>query len=475
MEASASQVKETPSTEIRRLFELQKANIYSAGKSSYSERKKKLKRLLKCILEHRQEIRDAIYADCRRHASEVDMTELYPVVSELRHTIRHLKSWMRDEPVGTPLTLFGSSSWIQYESKGSVLIISPWNFPVNLCFSPLVYAIAAGNVALLKPSEYTPNSTRLIKKIIESCFSENEVAVVEGGVETGKEVLSLPFNHIFFTGSPTVGKIVMKAAAESLASVTLELGGKSPTIVDSSADVKKAARRIAWGKFVNNGQICIAPDYVLVNKKYELELVKNIETYLKEFYPDVKTEASYSRIINNGHFERLARYIEDAKEKGAKVISISKMDASDRFIPPTIIQNASTEMTLLREEIFGPLLPIVSYDKIEEAIEFINKRERPLAMYIYSRNRKNIKSLLDNTRAGAVCLNNNALHFYNNNLPFGGVNNSGIGKTHGKFGFQAFSNAKAVYKQWMPNALELLVPPYNDFKQKLIDLTIRYF
>ena len=476
MEATLSAPESALSSDVNRIFKLQQENQYNIANTSASERKAKLKKLHKAILQYRSQLKDALYQDFRKHPSEVDLTDIYPVVSEIKHTISHLNKWMKLKKVGTPLALMGSSSHIKYEPKGVVLVISPWNFPVNLTFGPLVGAIAAGNGVMLKPSENTPYTSALMKKIIDEIFNENEVALIEGGIETSTELLELPFNHIFFTGAPSIGKIVMKAAAKNLASVTLELGGKSPTIVDDSADIKLAAKRIAWGKYVNNGQICLAPDYIFVHDSKKVQFLDEIKKNLNEFYTeDASQESSYSRIVNNRHYNRIKSYVDDAVSKGAKVEIGGKFDGEQDYISPTVMTNVAKDSTLMTEEIFGPILPVYGFSNINEVISDINSREKPLGLYIYSKNNKNIDKIISNTRAGGTCVNHNAAHYYNNNLPFGGSNNSGIGKGHGWFSFEAFSNSRAVFKQHIPNALDMLVPPYNDFKQKLIDLTIKYF
>ena len=454
---------------------MQKQNQFAIALSSAKDRIKKLKRLKNCILKYRTEIQEAMYNDFRKHPAEVDMTEIYPTTSEIKHICAHLKDWMAREKVVTPLSLMGSTSFIHKEPKGVVLIISPWNFPVNLTFGPLVSAIAAGNCICLKPSEHTPHASAIMRKIVEECFEEKEVALVEGAVETAQHLLSLPFNHIFFTGSPAVGKIVMGAAANNLASVTLELGGKSPTIVDETASVDVAARRIAWGKFVNNGQICIAPDYVFVHSSKMKAFQAKIKAYIEQYYSeDPSQNDSYARMVNNKHYQRVLRYQEDAINKGASIVHGGKTKDEEDYIQPTLLENVPMDSELMTEEIFGPLLPLHSYDSIDDVIKIINEREKPLALYIYSRNRKNINHILNNTRAGGSCINHTGVHFYNTHLPFGGSNNSGIGKAGGKAGFDAFTNQRGVLKQNVPNALELLIPPYNNFKQKLIDFTIKY-
>ena len=464
------------SAEIARIFKLQHAHQYIVGKTSARERKAKLKRLHKAVLAHKQDIRDALYADFRKHPSEVDLTETFPVTSEIKHAVRHLSKWMRPHRVKTPLALLGARSHVHYEPKGVGLIIAPWNFPINLIFGPLVGAIAAGNCVMIKPSEHTPHSSAVAKRIIAEIFDENEVAVVEGGIETSTSLLALPFNHIFFTGAPAIGKVVMEAASKHLASVTLELGGKSPTIVDETAIVDAAAFRIAWAKYTNNGQICIAPDYVFVHESKKDEFLAKFAKNIERFYGlDARRSDSYARIVNNRHYHRVSGLIEDAKQKGATVAYGGRTDASEDYIEPTVLTDVDPNSSVMTEEIFGPVLPVYTYKSLDEPIEAINAKEKPLALYIYSRSRKNINRIIENTRAGGTCINHSTVHFFNNNLPFGGSNNSGIGKGHGFFGFEAFSNARGVFKQVLPfTGLDLMAAPFNKFKQLLIDLSIKY-
>ncbi|MEM9548461.1 MAG: aldehyde dehydrogenase family protein [Bacteroidota bacterium] len=472
----ATTVKETPNAEINRIFDLQKKHQFMVASTSSKERIAKLKKLHKAVLKYRSYIKEAMFNDFKKHPSEVDLTEIYPVTSEIKHTISNMHQWMGKHKVSTPLALMGSSSYIHFEAKGVVLIISPWNFPINLTFGPLVSAIAAGNTVILKPSEHTPNASDIMHKIISEVFDPSEVALVQGGIKTSQALLNLPFNHIFFTGAPAIGKIVMTAAAKHLTSVTLELGGKSPTIIDETANIDTAARRTAWGKFVNNGQICIAPDYIFVHQSQREKFLNRIKHYLDQFYTkDSTQEPSYCRMVNEKHFNRVNGYIQDAIEKGAKIEYGGNTDSDTDFIAPTIITDVPKDSTLMTEEIFGPVLPVYGYSDLDEVIQEINSREKPLALYIYSKNKKNTDKIIENTRAGGTCINHNGVHFYNTNLPFGGSNNSGIGKGNGWFGFEAFSNKRGVLKQHIPNALELLLPPYNDFKQKLINLTIKWF
>lgn len=471
-----TEVKETPATHINEIFEKQKKHQYTIGNTTVKQRIAKLKKFHKAVMKYRPEIKEALYKDFRKHPSEVDLTEIYPVTSEIKHTKSHLREWMDKQSVKTPLALMGSSSYIHHEAKGVVLIIAPWNFPINLTFVPLVSAIAAGNAVMIKPSEMTPNASAVMQMIIDEVFDPSEVALVQGGIDTSKVLLDLPFNHIFFTGSPQIGKIVMSAAAKNLTSVTLELGGKSPTIIDETANVELAAKRTAWGKFVNNGQICIAPDYIFVHESKKDTFIKAVTENLKAFYTeDAAKQESYSRIVNRKHFDRVASLIEDAVNRGAKIEVGGNTNSDENYIAPTIMSNVPMDSKVMTEEIFGPVLPVHSYTDVDEVIKTINAREKPLALYIYSKSKKNTAHIMNNTRAGGSCINHNGVHFYNTNLPFGGSNNSGIGKSGGYYGFQAFSNARGVLKQNVPNALELLMPPYTDFKQKLIDLTIKWF
>ncbi|MCD2258614.1 aldehyde dehydrogenase family protein [Psychroserpens luteolus] len=459
------------------LFETQKANQYHIGNTTYKARIKKLK-ALKFALErtYKNAIEEALYQDFKKPKVETGLTEIYLVVKEIKYAISNLRSWLSDQRVSTPLTLLGTSSYIRYEPKGVCLIISPWNYPVNLTFGPLVSAIAAGNTVILKPSEMTPNTSAVMAKIVKDVFSENEVALVEGEVEVSQELLKLPFNHIFFTGSPTVGKIIMSAASKHLSSVTLELGGKSPTIIHESVDLKAAMKNIVWGKYLNNGQTCIAPDYVFVHESIKDEFIEAFKAKALEYYSeDPKTSESYSRVVNEKHFNRLVASIENAKEQKATIELGGDYDEASNYIAPTLISNLPEEATLLAEEIFGPILPIKTYKAIDEVIDYINSKEKPLALYIYARRKRVINRILKSTRAGSTCINSNALQYSNHHLPFGGSNNSGIGKAHGFFGFQEFTNARSVLKRHFPGPLYLLFPPYNRFKEKITKAAIKWF
>ena len=445
--------------------------------SSARTRIKKLKKLKEIILKNRVKIKEALKKDFKKNPSEVDLTEIFPIVSEINFTVNNLRKWMKDEYVRTPLTLLGSKSFIRYEAKGVVLIITPWNFPINLSFISLINALSAGNSILIKPSEITSETSYVIKDIIEETFDEKEVSVVLGGVDLAKEILKLKFNHILFIGSPTIGSEVMKSASVHLSSVTLELGGKSPTVIDKNCDLKKAAKRVVWAKLINNGQVCIAPDYVLIHEDIKNKFVKHIINSIKKLYGDnINNSQSYCRIVNNNHFKRLKNLIDDSLKNNSKILYGGNTDSNENYIEPTLIENIDKDSKIFNEEIFGPILPIFTFKKIDEAITFINKKNKPLALYIFSSDNKNINKVLEETSSGGVCINHNTLHYSNYNLPFGGIGNSGFGRCHGEFGFKELSNKKSIFKQFLPfSPTDILMPPYNSFKQKIINLIIKYF
>jgi aldehyde dehydrogenase (NAD+) len=452
------------SEDLERIYARQRQNRDDVARSSASERLEKIRRLHAAMFTHRGDLHAALYADYEKPPSEADMSEIYPVVSEARHAIRHLRRWMRPRPVATPLALFGSRSRILHEAKGVVLIISPWNFPINLTFGPLVSAIAAGNCVVIKPSEMTPNTSACMKRIIAELFDENEVAVVEGDASVAEALLEKKWDHIFFTGSPAVGRMVMKAAAEHLTSVTLELGGKSPVIVDRTANLDEAAKKIAWGKFLNSGQICIAPDYLLVDESIR-------DAFVEKLRAAIAPETGL--IVNERHAARIKRLFDDAVSGGANVVAGGEFD--QRAIEPVLLANVDPESAVMQQEIFGPLLPMITYRTIDDALRVIAAREKPLVLYLFSRSRKVIKDVLRRTTAGGTAINDTLIQFYQLNLPFGGVGESGVGKAHGVFGFEAFSNARGVFEQPTRfSAIQLLYPPYTKFKKKLIELTLKY-
>jgi aldehyde dehydrogenase (NAD+) len=462
------------------LFERQKKRSLLLRSESISDRKKRIKALEDFLMKNKERIRDAVHKDFKKPQTESDISELYPVLTEIRHALANLSKWAAPQKIDAPLTYIGTRAEVRYEPKGVCLIIAPWNFPFNLCFGPLVSCLAAGNTAVVKPSELTPHTSTLIAQLVAEFFDEDLVTVVEGTQEITSQLLRLPFDHIFFTGSPSVGKIVMKAAAENLSSVTLELGGKSPAIIDESTDLKDAAKRIAFGKFLNNGQTCIAPDYVLVNETVQSEFIDEIKSVTAKMFGEGGTisesSPNYARVVNKRHFERLSKMVQDAIDKGAKVELSGPVNENSNFIHPVILSNPSADAQVMQDEIFGPVLPVIPFRTVDQAIDIVNSKPKPLALYIFSGRKSFREKILTETSAGSVGVNDCVLQFSHPNLPFGGVNNSGLGKSHGRYGFLAFSNEKPVLKQKRGFSVAYLMhPPYTDFKKKLVALMLRWF
>ena len=455
--------------EIKRIFKLQSepSNILRLRNSSLKERIEKIKRIENfiCNESNHKTITDALYKDLRKSNEEVITTEITPTLLNIKQVLRNLKQWMKDEYMPTPITMVGMSSYVKYESKGNILMISPWNYPVFLSLYPLIYGIAAGNAVIIKPSEISSYTSKVIANMLQTLFSENEVAVIQGSVKESTELLKLPFNHIHFTGSPKVGKIVMEAAAKNLSGITLELGGKSPVIVDGTGDIKKIAEKIAWGKTLNCGQTCIAPDFALVKKDQLTDFTKHFKNSIDKFYnaksQGIENSKDYGRIIDENNFKRVESHLKDALNKGAKIECGGELNMVDKFIAPTLLTNINLEMMVMQEEIFGPILPILTYEKNSEVIGLFQKMPSPLAIYIMSSNKKNIKFFMENTVSGGVSVNELMMTVVNPNLPFGGVNNSGIGKSGGKHSFVDFSNEKGVVKKNFGNMLKLVYPPFN--------------
>ncbi len=461
-------------------FERQKLRSQKLRLESLKVRMDRLRKLETWICVHREMIKAAVHADFRKPLLEVDTSEIYPVLTELRHALRNLEAWARPKKIDATLAYVGTRSEVRYEPKGVCLIIAPWNFPFNLCIGPLVSCLAAGNTAIIKPSEMTPSTSRMLKEMMTEIFEEDVVMVVEGGVEVSQALLDFPFDHIFFTGSPAVGKVVMKAASRYLASLTLELGGKSPSIIDASANLKDAAKRIAFGKFLNNGQTCIAPDYVLVEESVKQDFIDHLKIEIQNLFGDGheigENAFSYSRLVNNRHFHRVNDLLKDAVERGARIESLGSINADTNFMAPVILTDVQAGARILEEEIFGPVLPVLTFKNREEVLQQVNGRPKPLALYIFSKQRSFQEYVLQNTSAGGVCINECVLQFTHPNLPFGGVNNSGIGKSHGHHGFLAFSNEKPILRQkggW--SGPYLLHPPYTGRMKKIINILLKWF
>jgi aldehyde dehydrogenase (NAD+) len=465
---------------VDRIFELQRAKSRILRQEPVANRLERLQNLRTWIHINRSAIHKAAHDDFGKPAVEVDGVEIFHVLQEIDHVIKNLDSWAKPVKVDAPLTMLGTRSWIQYEPRGVCLIISPWNYPFSLATGPMVSALAAGNTVVLKPSELTPHVSALLSRMVRELFSDDIVTVFEGGPEVSQHLLSLPFDHIFFTGSPAIGKVVMKAAAENLTSVTLELGGKSPAIITDSANLNDAARRTAVAKFINNGQTCVAPDYVMVDEKiapvFMQKLIEQISKLFKQGSETFENSTSYCRIVNDRHFARLNGLVQDALQRGAKLEFGGKVDPVTRFIHPMILTNVPTDARLLEEEIFGPILPILTYRNIDEAVKFINAKPKPLALYVFTRSEKLQQKVLKETSAGAACVNDCAIHFLHHGLPFGGVNNSGMGKSHGHYGFAAFSNEKPVLKQRSGlTSVSVFYPPYTTFSRRIMDWFLKLF
>jgi len=462
---------------LQALFEAQRAARWRIAATGPEVRRCKLKALLDALMARRSEAQAALAADFRKSPEEVDLTELYPVISELKATIRHLALWMEPRWVPTPLAFSGSTATLVTEPKGVVLIISPWNYPLYLALAPLVSAIAAGNCCIIKPSEISAHASGFLVSLLAGLFPVEEVAVAEGGADTAQALLALPFDHVFFTGSPAIGKLVMAAAARNLASVTLELGGKSPVLVAEDADLEVAARRIAWGKFINAGQTCVAPDYVLVHEAVHDRLVEALARAIRHFYGETpearRASPDFARIIHGRHLERLQGLLAGS---GGQVVLGGESDPVTNYLAPTLLTGVSDTSEMMREEIFGPVLPVRKVASLEEAMAFVNARPKPLALYVFSGSRRRAEAVLAGTTSGGACINDTVLHFAHPGLPAGGVGNSGFGRAHGHEGYLDFSNQRSVLRQRSRfSFLRLLHPPYRGFARRMIDLTLRYF
>ncbi|WP_316810560.1 aldehyde dehydrogenase family protein [Pedobacter heparinus] len=450
---------------ISSAFDAQQKHKYTLRNSNAAQRIDKLTTLRAAIESYEEKIYAALQTDLRKNRFESAITELIFIYSEINFAIKNLQGWMKPRRAGKSISSFLAKNRIYYEPKGSCLIIAPWNYPFQLLMSPLISAIAAGNCAILKPSELSPASSAVIARLIRDCFDEREVCCIAGDAAVATTLLSLPFDHIFFTGSTAIGKLVMQAAAKNLSSVTLELGGKSPVIIDETADLKKAAEKIAWGKLINAGQTCIAPDYVLIPLDLQQRFIEHYKSAVTRMFFTTNgqlNEEVYAKIINQKHFKRIATLIDDALDKGAIASMGAERDELNQSIYPTVLSRLPAGAAIMKEEIFGPVLPLISYQTLSEAITQVNSRSKPLALYLFSANKQNIRYVLKNTSSGGVCVNDVLLHISNPKLPFGGVNGSGMGSSHGFFGFKAFSHERAVVFQSVFPTSRLIYPPYQN-------------
>jgi coniferyl-aldehyde dehydrogenase len=456
------------------LFHAQKQAFAAAGAPGATRRRALLERLEKALLSYRAEIARAISEDFgHRSSDETELLELVPSIKAIRHARSHLVRWMRPERRRVALTMQPARAWVEYQPLGVIGIISPWNYPLFLAASPLADAIAAGNRAMIKPSELTPRFAELLKGIITEAFDAADVAVITGGPDVAEAFSRLPFDHLLFTGSTSTGRKVMQAAADNLTPVTLELGGKSPVVVCPDYPIDKAARAIAFGKFVNAGQTCIAPDYVLAPASRAMQLADAILTEAKRLYPGIADNPDYTSIITDRHYQRLTNAIEEARAAGATVLTIAEDKASNsRKIPPTIVVDPPRESLLMREEIFGPVLPIVSSDSLEDALRVINEKDRPLALYVLTNSEASRRKVLSRTISGGVTLNGTLMHVAQNDLPFGGVGPSGMGAYHGLDGFKRFSHARAIHKVGFMNGFERLAPPYGKLQKMAVNFLL---
>ncbi|MBZ4395667.1 aldehyde dehydrogenase family protein [Myxococcus faecalis] len=457
-----------PQADVARLqaaFDSLRANRWALSRTTAAERVAKLKRLREAIIARRDELAEAIHQDFRKPALEVELTEIHPTLEELNHTVKHLSSWMKPTRVGTPMLLAGSSAHVRYEARGVVLVLSPWNYPFQLLMAPLIAAIAAGNAVLCKPSEKTPHTARFLARLVRDVFPENEVALFEGGAETAEALLRLPFDHFFFTGNPRIGRKVMEAAAQHLASVTLELGGKSPAIIDESADVQAAAERLTWGKFLNSGQTCVAPDYIFVHESKKQQFVDAVKAVITRFYGETEearqASPDFARLVEPAAWRRVKDLVDRTVAAGAKVEMGGVADGPSRYISPTVLTGVTPDMPIMEGEIFGPVMPVMTFRSRDEVYAHIQRGEKPLALYVFSQDKRAIEDVFRNTTSGGAVVNNVLIHVANPNLPFGGVGMSGLGHYHGVYGFRTFSHERAVSVQWMKSLASVFFPPYR--------------
>lgn len=464
--------READPARMRATFESQRETALRWRESTARERRERIRALREAVIANREAFYAAFERDYRKPPAEVEASELFPVMDEARHALAHLRGWMKPRRVWPTLTMLGTWSSVRYEPRGRVLIVAPWNYPLSLCFGPLVSALAAGNTAIVKPSEMTPAVSALMARIVAEVFAPDEVALFEGGAATAQALLELPFDHIFFTGSPAVGKQVMAAAAKHLASVTLELGGKSPAIVGASADLARAAETLMWGKFLNAGQTCIAPDHLYVHESVKERFVAECRRVLAASYGATpaaqKASRDLTRIVNARHARRIAGLLEDATERGAVVRVGGDVDLAQRYVAPTLLDRVPRQAQVLEEEIFGPLLPILGYSELDAVVADINARPKPLALYVFSRDSAEIEGVLRRTSSGAACVNHCVVHFAHGGLPFGGVNHSGIGSAHGFHGFKAFSHERAVLRSSPLMLARLFFPPFTPGRLRMI-------
>ncbi|HDD4202932.1 TPA: aldehyde dehydrogenase [Staphylococcus aureus] len=444
---------------IEKKFYDSKAFFNTQQTKDISFRKEQLKKLSKAIKSYESDILEALYTDLGKNKVEAYATEIGITLKSIKNARKELKNWTKTKNVDTPLYLFPTKSYIKKEPYGTVLIIAPFNYPFQLVFEPLIGAIAAGNTAIIKPSELTPNVARVIKRLINETFDANYIEVIEGGIEETQTLIHLPFDYVFFTGSENVGKIVYQAASENLVPVTLEMGGKSPVIVDETANIKVASERICFGKFTNAGQTCVAPDYILVHESVKDDLITALSKTLREFYgQNIQQSPDYGRIVNLKHYHRLTSLLNSEQ---MNIVFGGHSDEDERYIEPTLLDHVTSDSAIMQEEIFGPILPILTYQSLDEAIAFIHQRPKPLSLYLFSEDENATQRVINELSFGGGAINDTLMHLANPKLPFGGVGASGMGRYHGKYSFDTFTHEKSYIFKSTRLESGVHLPPYK--------------
>ncbi|HHP5379979.1 TPA: aldehyde dehydrogenase [Staphylococcus aureus] len=444
---------------IEQKFYDSKAFFNTQQTKDISFRKDQLKKLSKAIKSYESDILEALYTDLGKNKVEAYATEIGITLKSIKNARKELKNWTKTKNVDTPLYLFPTKSYIKKEPYGTVLIIAPFNYPFQLVFEPLIGAIAAGNTAIIKPSELTPNVARVIKRLINETFDANYIEVIEGGIEETQTLIHLPFDYVFFTGSENVGKIVYQAASENLVPVTLEMGGKSPVIVDETANIKVASERICFGKFTNAGQTCVAPDYILVHESVKDDLITALSKTLREFYgQNIQQSPDYGRIVNLKHYHRLTSLLNSEQ---MNIVFGGHSDEDERYIEPTLLDHITSDSAIMQEEIFGPILPILTYQSLDEAIAFIHQRPKPLSLYLFSEDENATQRVINDLSFGGGAINDTLMHLANPKLPFGGVGASGMGRYHGKYSFDTFTHEKSYIFKSTRLESGVHLPPYK--------------
>lgn len=455
--------------EIEKIVTIQKAYYETQITKSLTYRTDALNRLEKVILKWEEKIEKALKKDLNKSTFETYMTEVGMTLSELRYVKKNLRQWVREKKVKTPLAQFPAKSYIKSEPYGVVLIMSPWNYPFMLCMEPLIGALAAGNCCVLKPSNYSPNVSKVIKEMIKETFPQKYVAVVEGGRAENEDLLEQKFDYIFFTGGMKVGKLVMKKAAEHLTPVTLELGGKSPCVIEKTANLKLAAKRLVFGKFLNAGQTCVAPDYLLVQKEIKKEFLQYVLFWIKKMYGNELEQAeNYPKIINEKHFNRICHLIQ-----GEEILVGGKVNKDTLQIAPTVLNHVKPDAPVMQEEIFGPVLPVLEFIQIEEAEQFIKKRPKPLALYLFTQDKKIERRITESLSYGGGCVNDTIIHLATSHMGFGGVGESGMGNYHGKESFETFSHRKSIVKKYNCFDNPVRYAPYKKTKESILRMFLK--